>query len=70
MENKLSYKGFLGSVHFSSDDRVYFGKIKGINDLVSFEGTAIDELEEAFKYMVEEHIQDCDRQEKLCDTPC
>ena len=58
MENKLSYKGFFGSVYFSTDDRVFFGKIEGINDLVSFEGTTIDELEEAFKYMVEEHIQD------------
>lgn len=58
MKNILSYKGFIGSVNFSTDNRVYFGKIEGINDLVTFEGTTADELEEAFKYMVEKHIQD------------
>jgi predicted HicB family RNase H-like nuclease len=56
MKNLLKYKGFIGSVHYSSEDRVFFGQIEGINDLVTFEGTTIDELEEAFKYMVEEHI--------------
>ncbi len=58
MENKLKYKGFIGSVNFSAEDRAFYGKVEGINDLVTFEGTTIDELEEAFKYMVEEHIQD------------
>ena len=33
-ENILTYKGFIGSVHFSSDDAVFFGKIEGINDLL------------------------------------
>jgi len=54
----LSYKGFIGSVHFSTDDRVFFGKIEGINDLATFEGTTVDELEEAFKYMVDKQILD------------
>lgn len=58
MENKLSHKGFIGSVNFNPDDQIFYGKIDGINDLVSFEGTTVDELEEAFKYMVEEHMQD------------
>ena len=70
MGNKLSHKGFIGSVNFSPDDRIFYGKIEGINDLVTFEGTTVDELEEAFKYMVDKHIHDCDRQENLCETPC
>lgn len=58
MMNVMKYKSFIGSVNFSADDRVFYGKVEGINDLVTFEGTTIDELEEAFKYMIEEHIQD------------
>jgi len=54
----LSYKGFIGTVHFSTDDRVFFGKIEGIDDLATFEGTTVDELEEAFKYMVDKQILD------------
>ena len=58
MENKLTHKGFFGSVNFSTDDRVFFGKIEGINDLVTYEGTTADQLEEAFKYMVDKQILD------------
>ena len=58
MRNILKHKNFIGSVHFSTEDQIFFGKIEEIADLVTFEGTTVDELEEAFKYMVEKHIQD------------
>jgi predicted HicB family RNase H-like nuclease len=59
MKDVLTYKGFIGSVHYNSKDRVFFGKIEGINDLVTFEGTTVDNLENGFKFMVDEHIKDC-----------
>lgn len=59
MKDVITYKGFIGSVHFSSEDRVFYGKVEGINDLISFEGKTVDELEEGFKYMIDEHIKDC-----------
>lgn len=58
MRNILKHKNFIGSVNFSTEDQIFFGKIEEIADLVTFEGTTVDELEEAFKYMVEKHIQD------------
>jgi predicted HicB family RNase H-like nuclease len=67
VNDSLTYKGFIGSVHFSTDDRVFFGKIEGINDLVTFEGTTVDELENAFKSMVEEHINDCKAEGKSAE---
>lgn len=61
MKDVIIYKGFIGSVHFASEDRVFYGKVEGINDLISFEGSTVDELEEGFKYMVDEHIKDCNK---------
>jgi predicted HicB family RNase H-like nuclease len=61
MKDVMTYEGFIGSVHFSGDDRVFFGKVEGINDLITFEGQTVDELEQAFKYMVDEHIKDCEK---------
>ncbi|MDR2205442.1 MAG: type II toxin-antitoxin system HicB family antitoxin [Flavobacteriaceae bacterium] len=58
----LNYKGFMGSVHFSSEDDVFFGKVEGINDLITFEGKSVDELKKAFHYMIDEHIKDCERE--------
>jgi predicted HicB family RNase H-like nuclease len=58
----LTYKGFIGSVHFSADDDVFFGKVEGINDLITFEGNSVQELKDAFHYVVDEHIRDCERE--------
>jgi predicted HicB family RNase H-like nuclease len=38
---------------------VFFGKVEGVNDLITFEGRSVDELENAFQFMVDEHIKDC-----------
>jgi predicted HicB family RNase H-like nuclease len=60
MKDVLNYKGFIGSVHFSADDQVFFGKIEGINDLITFEGESVKELTNAFHFVVDEHIRDCE----------
>lgn len=59
MKDVIVYKGFIGTVHYSPDDRVFFGKIEGVNDLITFEGSTVDDLELGFKYMVDQHINDC-----------
>lgn len=56
MRDALGYKNFIGSVHFSSDDGVFFGKIEGINDLVTFEGRSVDELVPAFHEAVDDYL--------------
>lgn len=61
MKDALRYKGFIGSVHFAAEDRVFYGKVEGVSDLITFEGSTVDELEKGFKYMVDEHIKDCEK---------
>ena len=34
----MTYKGYLGSVAYSEKDQVFFGKVEGINGLVSYGG--------------------------------
>lgn len=58
MKDLLNYKGFIGSVHYSPDDSIFFGKIEGINDLVTFEGATIEKLEKGFQFMVDEQINE------------
>ncbi len=48
IDDKIHYKGCVGSVRYSEDDKVFFGKIDGINDLVTFEGRSIPQLKQAF----------------------
>lgn len=60
MKDKLIYKDFIGSVHFAAEDDVFFGKIEGINDLVTFEGTTVSNLKTAFKDAVQDYIEICE----------
>ena len=56
MKNVLEYKGYLGSVEFSSEDEVFFGKVTGIRDVVTFEGDSVARLKKAFKEAVDDYI--------------
>jgi len=60
--NTLNYKGFIGSVSFSEDDNVFFGKIEGINGLVNFEGESVSELTTAFHDAVNDYIAYCKKE--------
>lgn len=59
MRDSLSYKGFFGSVHFNADDEVFYGKIAGVTDLVTFEGTTVADLAASFREAVEDYLVLC-----------
>lgn len=59
MKDIIQYKGFLGSVHFSAEDECFFGKIEGIDDLVTFEGQDVKELKGSFQQAVDDYEELC-----------
>jgi predicted HicB family RNase H-like nuclease len=64
MKNVLRYKGFLGTAEFSDEDEVFFGKIIGIHDLVTFEGASVKDLKNEFRQAVDEYTDLCKRHNK------
>ena len=61
MKDILTYKDFIGSVHFNADDEIFFGKIEGINDLVTFEGKSVKDIQQAFKEAVHDYMDICEK---------
>jgi predicted HicB family RNase H-like nuclease len=59
MNDILQYKNYYGSVQFSAEDEVFYGKILGISDLVNFEGESVKELKSAFQESVDEYLEFC-----------
>jgi len=59
MKDVLHYKDFIGSVHFSAEDECFFGRIVGIDDLVTFEGRNVGDLKKAFREAVEDYMSLC-----------
>lgn len=64
MKDIIEYNGFLASIHFNSDDEIFFGKIEGIEDLVSFEGESVKHLKKAFKESVDDYLELCHKANK------
>ncbi|WP_347489314.1 type II toxin-antitoxin system HicB family antitoxin [Desulfoscipio sp. XC116] len=64
MKDVMIYQDYIGSVHYSTEDETFFGKIEGINDLISFEGASVGELKAAFEEAVEDYFELCRLNEK------
>ena len=59
MIDKIIYKDFIATIHYSTIDEVFFGKIEGINDLVTFEGENVKDLKKAFEEALDDYIELC-----------
>ena len=59
MKDAIKYTEYLGSVHFSAEDDVFYGKIEGVDDLVTFEGKTVTDLRSAFIEAVDDYEQLC-----------
>ncbi|MFP4152738.1 MAG: type II toxin-antitoxin system HicB family antitoxin [Alkalispirochaeta sp.] len=56
----MKYKDFLGSVHYDADGERFVGRIEEIPDIVTFEGSSVEELKEAFHTAVDDYIRLCE----------
>lgn len=59
MKDVMIYKDYIGSVHYNMEDEIFYGKIEGINDLISYEGSSVNELKSAFEEAVEDYLELC-----------
>ena len=59
MKNTMSYKGYYGNVEFADDDNVFYGRIIGINDHITYEGDSVKSLRQDFKEAVDEYLEVC-----------
>jgi predicted HicB family RNase H-like nuclease len=55
----LGYKGYTGSIEYSKEDDLLYGKVLGIRGLISYEGKTGKDLELDFKEAIEEYMDTC-----------
>jgi predicted HicB family RNase H-like nuclease len=55
----LNYKGYTGSIEYSKEDEVLFGKVLGMQALISFEGKTGVELDKDFMDAIEDYLSTC-----------
>ncbi len=59
MSNTMEYRDYVGSVEFSQDDGILFGKVTGIRSLISYEGTTAKALIKDFHDAVDDYLLLC-----------
>ncbi len=59
MNNLIQYKGYVGSVEFSEEDGLFFGKVLGIRSLISYQGENAKELLDDFHGAVDDYLENC-----------
>jgi len=59
MTNILSYKGYSTRIYFDADDKILYGKIEYISDLVNFHATTTKEIVEEFHKAVDDYLDYC-----------
>ena len=60
----LTYKGYTGSIEYNDIDNLLFGKVLGIQSLLSYEGQTGKELEIDFREVIDEYLASCITQDK------
>ena len=58
MNDIMEYKGYIGSVEFSENDGVFYGKVQGIRSLISYEGDNLSELAADFQGAVDDYTEE------------
>ena len=58
----MGYRGYLGSVEFDEEERVFYGRLEFIRALVSYEAKDAEGLVRAFHEAVDDYLAQCEEQ--------
>lgn len=55
----MKYKGYEGSVEYSTNNGCFYGKIENIEDLVTYRAQTLEGIEKSFREAVDDYIEFC-----------
>ena len=55
----MKYKGYHGQINYDEEAKLFHGEVVGLRDVITFQGTSVDELEQAFKDSIDEYLDFC-----------
>jgi predicted HicB family RNase H-like nuclease len=59
MMNIMNYKGYTAKIEFDPRDNIFWGKVLGIRDSITFEGSTVEELTADFHNAIDFYLSDC-----------
>ena len=65
----MKYKGYSGRVEYDEEARIFHGELLDTRDVVTFQGTTVDEIEQAFRDSVDDYLEFCGERGERPDKP-
>jgi len=67
--NSMTYKGYLAKINFDERDNIFWGKVTGIKDSITFEGETVKQLTEDFHNAIDHYLVDCKQEGRTPGKP-
>ena len=65
----LHYKNYHGHFNYDPEAEIFHGRVIGIRDVVTFQGTSVQELKQSFQDSVDDYLDFCSEQGDEPDKP-
>lgn len=53
----MECKGYLGSINYNDEDKIFYGRVEYIRSLISYEGHDVESLQHSFYEAVEDYLE-------------
>ena len=64
INSEMKYKEYKAVIEYDEVDRLFFSRVINTQDVISFNGTMVEELQQSFKAVIDEYLEDCKREGK------
>ena len=65
----LEYKGYTGNVEFDAEAGLFHGEVLDTRDVITFQGTSVDDLQQAFQDSVDDYLDFCEERREEPEKP-
>lgn len=65
----MNYKGYTGYAEYDDSARVFHGEVVDTRDVITFQGTTVEEIEQAFRESVDDYLDFCEQRGEPPDRP-
>lgn len=65
----LTYKGYSGHVEFDDEAGLFHGEVLDTRDVITFQGTSVEELTQAFQDSIDDYLEFCEKRGEQPDKP-
>ena len=65
----LNYKGYTGRVEYIDETKIFHGEVLDTKDMITFQGTSVEEIENAFRDSIDDYIEFCRGRGEKPDKP-